>query len=683
MAPRVPAILCSEGVATLHLLHPIPAQPSSNPVTNVQSRAAGYTLSFEKERYLAGTLAFLAYPKDDNNRIPAVCVEEAPNSKYLNILLAINKAGGDEGRQALEELKNGFEKIFSHLARADNSSLDVENEVFESIISMCSRRILHRLRLRPSGQGQSIKEALQVALDYLRHTTHRGTKNAQILLGLDLFIERARVVLKLIHSWANHQLNPHLAELVEGICHLWQAGNLRSLIDTIPNEWMTPSLRDHLLNMIGKVATYRYAARFLFRLSKKTPLARRMRVVPVNLPAEAFGRVLATGNKEYEPKLEVTVSSIEGLKKKNRDLAQICRLLEKTERNAKTQFADQTRRTLREAKIHAEIQLLYYCELKSSRARLPRVVCSSKDACWLCNEFILMYEKIHMPKTHGRLYPGWRLPMLRGPGFDDFAKRYNQRLQGQMRESLKELVARGKRVTYPDPNESTLLDLPWSTSTLSLVPSLKDAIVEDVREVTPSSEEVSIHGPASPSEEESAHEPVVPDKEEIKPSPAEVEAAPSEAPDDDEKVDTVSEISSMPSSPDISTSETSSSSSGDLMLEQGKARSKGIRAGKETPLYVAGPLEIQVEYVGGSNLEIPDRRRKRLSCAFEWLNPDDAARLRDRQDSPVISAALLEGEIDHDADHDGCIYIASGDAVMRIVMRPMVVGPRRGTTAHT
>lgn len=123
--PPAPAIICAENVAALHVLHSrpsqrhaVPSQPSPNPITiDHQPRPADYTLPFEKERSLAGTLAFLAYAKEDNNYIPAVCIEENPIGMGLNILLAVNRGTENDGRGVLEELKQHFEEIFSILAR--------------------------------------------------------------------------------------------------------------------------------------------------------------------------------------------------------------------------------------------------------------------------------------------------------------------------------------------------------------------------------------------------------------------------------------------------------------------------------------------------------------------------------------------------------------------------------------
>ncbi|KAI1417315.1 hypothetical protein F5Y13DRAFT_83058 [Hypoxylon sp. FL1857] len=753
-----PAIICAERIAALHFLHHVPATPSSNPVTGIHRRSAGYTLPFEKERGLAGTLAFLAYPKDAVDHIPAVCIEEVGDAKYLNVILAINKAEQTSGQQFLEELKKRFEVIFSLLAQADAGLFNVEIEVFKAIVSMCLRRILHRLRLRGSKiHYQSIEKALQRAYEHLRHANRGNFKKNGLLPVLDEFLRNASEVLKLVRSWAGHQTDLRLEELVEGIYRLRKVGDLSALFENghIPDQIMDPGLRRSLLNMISKVARYREAARFLYRMGKKFPLARRMRVVIAQWSKEAFERVQ---DDTHTPRLKSTISLTEGLKDREKDLPYICRLLDDgkgpgrgkiTSKKAESKFAEQTRETLRNAKVHAEIQLLYYCEQNIPHNRLPRVVCSSKDACWLCNEFILLYEKIHMPKSHGRLYPGWRLPALRKPEFEDLANRYNQRLQGSLRDSLKRLVEIKKRTNYPDPNESTLLTLYLSDSTLSTVslplPESKEkGAVEVVQEVIiPENRELT-YEPTSADDEESKRtvaeveviEEVAPEGSPITPEPTpepgpvhdsdladneknketiaeskgvgatleassplpEQESIHNTAPTNNEKSKEVitrveetevlpetsstndEEISDMPDwSTNTSTTESSSGTSDSAsILEPGEVRHGRIKMGKTTPTYKAGSLlDVRLEYASGPILLAPDGHRKKLAYAVEYLKPEDVESSSSRTGVvPIASADLPEYWIDGNTDGDGCMYIANGDTVIRLIMRSVAGGSK-------
>lgn len=61
--------------------------------------------------------------------------------------------------------------------------------------------------------------------------------------------------------------------------------------------------------------------------------------------------------------------------------------------------------------VHAEIQLLVYYDLHATpKMRRPRVVGTSKAACFLCDLFILNHGEFFHTKTHGRLYDHWTIP---------------------------------------------------------------------------------------------------------------------------------------------------------------------------------------------------------------------------------------------------------------------------------
>jgi hypothetical protein len=115
--PLAPEISRAENIALLYLLHSVPTLPSANPVDSQPIRQNGYTLPFPRERRLTGTLAFLSSINDDPNHIPAVCVEEDPQSATLSVLLAVNRRSSDGGKQVLRKLKQGFERVFAPLSR--------------------------------------------------------------------------------------------------------------------------------------------------------------------------------------------------------------------------------------------------------------------------------------------------------------------------------------------------------------------------------------------------------------------------------------------------------------------------------------------------------------------------------------------------------------------------------------
>lgn len=115
-------------------------------------------------------------------------------------------------------------------------------------------------------------------------------------------------------------------------------------------------------------------------------------------------------------------------------------------------------------KVHAEIQLLFHYELYPDRPR-PRIICSSKSACYLCNLFFRLHGGFFVPRTHGRLYEKWTLP-----DWSDVPVERHRDLAvilTRLRATLEDETQKASRSMerYLHPNESVLLPLArWPSS---------------------------------------------------------------------------------------------------------------------------------------------------------------------------------------------------------------------------
>lgn len=86
------------------------------------------------------------------------------------------------------------------------TALNIENDVFDAIISMCSARILCRLRFVSNNRKtpkQSIKKVLQEAISSPEQL--KDKKLRKLFPIAKLFVERAKEVMKLADSRAKHQ----------------------------------------------------------------------------------------------------------------------------------------------------------------------------------------------------------------------------------------------------------------------------------------------------------------------------------------------------------------------------------------------------------------------------------------------------------------------------------------------
>ncbi|KAF3386736.1 hypothetical protein F1880_001489 [Penicillium rolfsii] len=120
---HVAALVCAENIALNYLLHEVPEPPQQKPTERFRGSGKQYMLSFSKETELVEVLSFLAKTKDGPDYIPAMCVEQDPNSAAMKALLAINKRTYTDGDGLLQSLKTGFENIFKVLQRSLYGSL--------------------------------------------------------------------------------------------------------------------------------------------------------------------------------------------------------------------------------------------------------------------------------------------------------------------------------------------------------------------------------------------------------------------------------------------------------------------------------------------------------------------------------------------------------------------------------
>ncbi|KAK8134628.1 hypothetical protein PG984_006640 [Apiospora sp. TS-2023a] len=431
-----PAIECAKSIACLHWLHEVPNSSRKNPWTRQHLREGqGYTLSFTDERNLTGVLAFLSGISNDSNCVTAVCVRENRQTSGLEVLLAINRGEADMNSDVLRKVKNGLETIFEVLGRAPADGPETENDAFSTIVSMCKDRILRRLRLfrLPRDQEkQSIKETWRRCRDSLK----KGKK----LSKFKALVKTADEAMTLVDEWDDQENDEQKLEalkaLVLKLSCLQQQKNpsVRILVNEIPIRNQGPDrdkvdekLKISFLNIIEKVARYRESARFLCYLVRKYSkhsLFRQLKIVHARLPSDAF-KTTELGRIEANFAFKMSQGSL----MKVRGL-----LGQRRQRDANEEQVRQARETLKEGKVHAEIQLFFYCH---------------------------GLKKFEFP--HGWLWPGWRLPNVENT---DLYLRFVEYLDNRIQKSVAWMLRHNGKIYHGYPNESTLITLPGSKSTL-------------------------------------------------------------------------------------------------------------------------------------------------------------------------------------------------------------------------
>lgn len=490
---------------------------------------------------------------------------------------------------------------------------------------MCSNRIRCRLGFSKKSGGTSrkiITQALEVASQSLALIKPEKL-DPNMVASCSSFSQNTNKLSKLVKAWLNYPKDHRLGEIVQEIYQVSQVSNIVRLLDLIPNRDMDPSLKKSLVNMIEKVSRYREAARALYRMAKKYRLVRHMRIETVNLPAEAFTRVLTP---QYSPDLDETASRL-GISQS--EMAAIYPLLRRRlkpeQSNLANSFKHLVQDSLENAKVHAEVQIIAWCAIQAPILH-PRIISSSKDACYLCNRFINLYGTMHMPKTHGRLYPGWRLPNILQ--FKHLEKEFNAILAKQIQESTNTILKNQRAIIHPQPNESTLLPLPRSATTLSIT---------------------QVDGGNGTTDEYQA---VTLTPQPIPWSMSDLRASTNEHP--------ASLLSNCASS--VSSTKTA------ISLKQGQPMSDHARKGKTSPIYVAGSLEISIEL---ENVSFTGPVMAPLAWDVEWIKPEEIKTARNKD--LVVDAQLLSGDRLCSLPESRCFCILSGDVMLKITCyTPMI-----------
>ena len=171
-----------------------------------------------------------------------------------------------------------------------------------------------------------------------------------------------------------------------------------SRIPLDPGNWnkeATDSLRDRL----RKLAIYVKSCELLLRIARRCKAFTKINVEFINL------------QEQKSPVLEInkagTVEKVINESCSRNTLAEAATHRGITEGVLRTHIQI----LLRERhKLHAEMQLVKFYE-QSLLDLSPRVIWSTKSACYLCHTFLKVHGRYYVPSTHGKLYQAWRYPL--------------------------------------------------------------------------------------------------------------------------------------------------------------------------------------------------------------------------------------------------------------------------------
>ncbi len=257
---------------------------------------------------------------------------------------------------------------------------------------------------------QPIINSLAEALEKLRVL---GTIPAEAIQGLKLIIDDLMTQFHAVERMdkiraRSQEADYILRSILRSSAHLNKEYQLDNILGTIPQD--DTSFPDNrkmsLVEGFCKLSRYITLGPYLLRLARRFTVFRDIIVRCVRIePTVPSGLHNARGmpqgllQQHLQHRTPARKKTIERFKRRlGGNLADIQAELQIKSRSSK--------------RIHAEIQLLFYYEQQAQTSLRPRVICATKNACYLCNAFLTLHNRFYTPKTHGKLYPQWTLPTL-------------------------------------------------------------------------------------------------------------------------------------------------------------------------------------------------------------------------------------------------------------------------------
>lgn len=280
---------------------------------------------------------------------------------------------------------------------------ELHRQIIRIVISMCRSRIMSRARFIRRGQRQGFNTVLKKVNKEMARFTTNDDKREYMRLSQVLISRMDGFQIELAQDPSNTSaLDKKLGLIISTFADISRIPTLSTMLLQDIGPRMEPELCSCLLNTVHKLAHYDTCAWTLVKLSRTYSILGRTCTITVRLDDTAFGKPPA---ETMVFKLEEHLKKLRKEYNTNWDLDNLGqRLATNTKR-----FWEDFLRVTNEPKIHAEIQLMWHIE-RHPASKPPRVIASNKDACFLCNAFISLHGQYMTPKTHGRIYPGWRLP---------------------------------------------------------------------------------------------------------------------------------------------------------------------------------------------------------------------------------------------------------------------------------
>lgn len=539
----------------------------------------------------------------------------------------------------------------------------VRSQVLREIITLCHQNVLDLLGSSSavvSRAGRRKRVCLSKTLcDAITALRSIGART-QHQTSIDQ-LENLGTLVRYHEDCRDFQRQGCLLEDILNLCRrLVKSTNLSNLLNLLPNKSLGPSTRSSMARRIAKLGQYASISKQLCSLALEVPALAAMRATPVMLPPETF-RIAVPAN--YKPDLSTalarSVGKSTGL---SATLDDICRKLSTTTQKASKKFTKDVESIHRGAKCHAEVQILFEYEI-CPRYPAPRVVASSKSACYLCNALFRAHGTYYIPRTHGRLYRGWKLPAVHLATMEGVEAEFANALERAIGESLKSLLNNHGPFQFHYPNESTLTIR--SSSSLQTVSTASVSVaptpVLETLDPQPAQTNDNIEAAAVDSQGclDVSHE-----------SRPAASNHPAEQMEQDHSLvlhpDTEERLPRKPTPTDLSPGTSPTAPGGTehtiITLQQGKVRRISLHPGY-SPIIRTRHLYVHIEWptksMGQERLD-----DSRITLMAKWLSAEEADRHKSAQS--IHEAQNLSTEFETECSSNEDVVLGLGDEIIEL-----------------
>ncbi|RSL72806.1 hypothetical protein CEP54_000798 [Fusarium duplospermum] len=465
---------CAQNIALLYYLSQNPPERKKHENRGQEPDVTGRTISLSDEKHLVSTLGFLSAIRSDTDNVTAVCVEERESG--MLIMVAANAKEAGLSSLYLPSVKEGFDKVFSLLTGALHSPREkLASDVFKTVVSMCRWRILSRLRMiNPDDKGP-FEEFLTKLREVVSNLSLSDSEMQFLELSQQLESKLAKYRSSFTHpsndDWALTE-DKELESVVQ-ICYmLYEMRDISEplfeklkCIRPLPRTTRQKMQQcDAVLIMIRKVGNYKRAAKDLVKLARRYEGIRKATISPVVLDSSAFVQRAPTKFPSFKDML-YKLQAHHGMSWNTNDV------------DTKVKTKSGIDRLMNEPRVHAEMQLIWHLDqYQGSTTPPPRVIASNKNACYLCNAFIKVHGKYSVPRTHGRLHPGWRLP---SSGLQDVKERFSLELKQVAGDKVDLILKEGWKPPRCPPESSVSSAIVSGSSILTIEEYMPDSSDSD------------------------------------------------------------------------------------------------------------------------------------------------------------------------------------------------------------